>query len=104
MIDLWVARGDRIQASTTVSDQMCSLFDIETMTTFVPSSVDSHFVGATVGLSLGYRYVHLFAELTAGNTWSKAQVFGAERDLGGVTLYPAIGIAFQNSPARPASP
>lgn len=70
----------------------------------LPSSVDSHFVGATVGLSLGYRYVHLFAELTAGNTWSKAQVFGAERDLGGVTLYPAIGLAFQNSPARPASP
>ena len=41
MIDLWVAQGDRIQASTTVSDQMCSLFDIEIMTTFVPSSVDS---------------------------------------------------------------
>ena len=41
MIDLWVARGGRIQASTIVNDQMCSLFDIEIMTTFVPSSVDS---------------------------------------------------------------
>ena len=32
VIDLWVARGDRIQALTAVSDQMCSLFRIVIMT------------------------------------------------------------------------
>ena len=41
MIDLWVARGDRIQASIAGSDQIGSLFDIVITTTFVPLSIDS---------------------------------------------------------------
>jgi hypothetical protein len=59
----------------------------------LPASVDSHFVGSTVGLALGYRYVYLFAELTGGYVFCKPTLFGVERNLGGVTLYPAFGLA-----------
>lgn len=62
----------------------------------LPISVNSHFIGSTFGFSLGYKYVHLFAELTGGYTACKPVVFGQQRDLGGVTFYPAIGIAFRN--------
>jgi hypothetical protein len=67
----------------------------------VPSRVDSHFWGSTFGVAVGYRYVHLFAELTGGYTSAKADVLGRERDLGGVTLYPAIGLAFKSDPPTP---
>jgi len=67
----------------------------------VPSRVDSHFWGSTFGVAVGYRYVHLFAELTGGYTSAKAQVLGEERNLGGVTLYPAIGLALKSDPPTP---
>ncbi|WP_043391342.1 hypothetical protein [Archangium violaceum] len=62
----------------------------------LPSEVSSHFYGASVGFALGFRYVHLYAELTGGYTDCRPVVFGQRRDLGGVTLYPSIGIAFKN--------
>lgn len=62
----------------------------------LPAEVTSHFYGASVGFALGYKYVHLFAELTGGYTDCRPVVFGQRRDLGGVTLYPSIGIAFKN--------
>jgi hypothetical protein len=62
----------------------------------LPAQVSSHFYGASVGFALGYKYVHLYAELTAGYTACRPVIFGQQRDLGGVTLYPAIGIAFKN--------
>ncbi|HZH17759.1 MAG TPA: hypothetical protein VE057_25630 [Archangium sp.] len=62
----------------------------------LPAEVTSHFYGASVGFALGFRYVHLFAELTGGYTDCRPVVFGQRRDLGGVTLYPSIGIAFKN--------
>jgi hypothetical protein len=61
----------------------------------LPSRVSSHFMGATLGGAIGYKYVHLYAELTGGYTLLKPQIFGAERDLGGVTLYPTVGIAIR---------
>jgi hypothetical protein len=67
----------------------------------VPSRVNSHFWGSTFGVAVGYRYVHLFAELTGGYTSAKADVLGQERDLGGVTLYPAIGLAFKSAAPTP---
>jgi hypothetical protein len=79
----------------------------------LPAKVDSHFYGTSLGFALGYRFVHVYAELTAGYTHSRPVVFGQERDLGGVTLYPSIGIAFKNPtsimalfqpPASPVSP
>ncbi|WP_375765116.1 hypothetical protein NR798_25710 [Archangium gephyra] len=82
----------------------------------LPAEVTSHFYGASVGFALGYKYVHLYAELTGGYTDCRPVVFGQRRDLGGVTLYPSIGIAFKNplplggrasrsdSPVTPESP
>jgi hypothetical protein len=76
----------------------------------LPSRVNSHFYGASVGFALGYKYVHLYAELTGGYIHSRPIVFGQARDLGGVTLYPSVGLAIKNpiplfaSRAGPASP
>ena len=75
----------------------------------LPAQVGNHFYGASVGLALGYRYVHLYAELTAGYSHCRPVLFGAPRDLGGFTLYPAVGLAFKNlgplstSPGNPAN-
>jgi hypothetical protein len=61
----------------------------------VPDGVDTHFGGASVGFGAGFRWVHLMLELTAGYTWCKPHVLGQVRDLGGVTLYPAVGVEVQ---------
>jgi hypothetical protein len=59
----------------------------------VPSTVDMHFVGATGGIRAGLPKLSVFLEVTAGNTFVKPVVLGKERNLGGVTLYPSIGLA-----------
>lgn len=51
------------------------------------------FTGGVVGAAVGYKYLFLYTELTAGYTWARPVVLGEERDLGGLTLYPAIGLA-----------
>ncbi|QSQ25862.1 hypothetical protein JY651_13435 [Pyxidicoccus parkwayensis] len=61
----------------------------------LPATVNSHFIGSTVGMALGYRYVYLFAELTGGYVSCKPNLFGVERQLGGVTFYPAFGVALR---------
>ncbi|MBZ4419845.1 hypothetical protein [Myxococcus sp. RHSTA-1-4] len=61
----------------------------------LPATVNSHFVGSTLGVALGYRYVHVFAELTGGYVICKPNLFGAERELGGVTLFPSFGLAIR---------
>jgi hypothetical protein len=80
----------------------------------LPARVNSQFVGSTLGLALGYKYVHVYAELTGGYTFCKPPIFGQRRDLGGATFYPAIGLALRNgaparasarpAPAQPLSP
>ncbi|MDY7230991.1 hypothetical protein [Hyalangium rubrum] len=70
--------------------------DVSGFDVSLPSRVNSHFVGSTFGAALGYKYVHLYAELTGGYTFCKTQVFGQEADIGGPTFYPVIGIAFRN--------
>ncbi len=79
----------------------------------LPARVNSHFYGASVGFALGYKYVHLYAELTGGYVHSRPVVFGQARDLGGVTLYPSVGLAIKNplpllasgpSPVGPENP
>ncbi len=59
----------------------------------LPTTVDMHFVGATGGLRAGVPRLSVFVELTAGNTFVKPSIMGKERNLGGVTLYPSIGLA-----------
>jgi hypothetical protein len=70
----------------------------------LPTSVKSHFVGSTVGVSVGYKYVHVFGEITGGYTFCRPLLFGQQRNIGGATFYPAVGIAFRNlAPQRSSS-
>ncbi|MBS1150702.1 MAG: hypothetical protein H6Q89_2400 [Myxococcaceae bacterium] len=59
----------------------------------LPTTVDMHFVGATGGLRAGLPRLSFFFELTAGNTFVNPMILGKERNLGGVTLYPSLGLA-----------
>lgn len=67
----------------------------------LPATVGSHFFGSTVGMALGYRYVYLFAEVTGGYVRCKPNLLGAERQLGGVTFYPAFGLAIRTGGPEP---
>lgn len=58
----------------------------------IPANVHAHFVGATVGVAAGYRWVHLMLEFTGGYTIANPVIFGRRRSLGGPTIYPAIGL------------
>ncbi|WP_224363291.1 hypothetical protein [Hyalangium versicolor] len=78
--------------------------DVSGFDASLPATVKSEFVGSTLGVSVGYKYVHLFAEITGGYTFCKPLLFGETRNLGGATFYPAVGIAFRNSaPQRPSA-
>ena len=59
----------------------------------VPTTVNMHFVGATGGIRAGLPRLSVFVEMTAGNTFVNPTILGKERNLGGVTLYPSIGLA-----------
>jgi hypothetical protein len=89
-----------IYSRTSVDQTLVDLAKVGTdLTGFdlsLPDHVTSHFYGASVGFALGYKYVHLYAELTGGYIHSRPVVFGQARDLGGVTLYPSVGIAIKN--------
>lgn len=61
----------------------------------LPSLVHAHFVGATFGIAAGYRWVHAYLEFTGGWTFSNPILFGKRRELGGPTIYPAIGIGLK---------
>ena len=61
--------------------------------------VNTHFFGSSVGIAAGYKYVWLMLELTAGYTYCRPTVFGRERNIGGLTLYPAIGLQVKIRPA-----
>ncbi len=61
----------------------------------LPESINSHFAGATIGIAVGYKYVHLMLELTGGYTFAKVPVLGEERDLSGLTFYPAAALNFR---------
>ncbi len=57
----------------------------------VPARVDAHFLGGTFGVRAGIPQISLYLELTIGNTWATA--LQVERSIGGLTLYPAVGLA-----------
>jgi hypothetical protein len=96
-----------VYSKTTIDQQLVNYaeqgknvtgFDVR-----LPATVKSEFAGSTFGVSLGYKYVHVFAEITGGYTFCKPEVFGERRNLGGVTIYPAVGLAIRNlGPQRPA--
>ena len=51
-----------------------------------------HYFGGFAGFGLGYRWVHLFAELTVMNMWASPVILGRERDIGGIIVVPSGGI------------
>ncbi|RKH46350.1 hypothetical protein [Corallococcus llansteffanensis] len=69
----------------------------------LPATVSSHFVGSTVGIALGYRYVHIYAELTGGYAFCRPNIFGAKRDIGGMTFLPSFGLAFRSPGRKPTA-
>ncbi len=58
----------------------------------LPNSVTTQFFGVTAGVMVGYRWAHLALELTGGYTHCRPYVLGQRRDLGGLTLYPSVGV------------
>lgn len=81
---------------TSFDEQLVGISEFAADTTglelALPARVDSHFVGLSAGIGIGYRWVHLMLELTGGYTFCSPRLFGAERSLGGVTLYPAAAL------------
>jgi hypothetical protein len=61
-------------------------------------SSNMHFFGSVFGLGGGWKHVYLFTELSWGYTYCRPRVYSfltndlKERNLGGLTLYPAIGL------------
>ncbi len=57
-----------------------------------------HFYGGVFGFGIGYQHVWLLLELNAGYVWLRPRLYSfvdetvASRNLGGITLYPAIGL------------
>jgi hypothetical protein len=99
ILKLWAA-PKYIFSRTTLDERLVDAAEQITgrtgMDVRLPAEVLQHFVGASVGVGLGFRHVHLLAELTAGYTHCRPVVFGRRRDLGGLTLYPAaaLGVSF----------
>ena len=81
--------GDTV--NSIVDGQCCG--DVIALDTRIPARVDTHFVGATLGLRAGHPRVYGFLELTLGNTWADAQILGQRRQLGGFTVQPNLGLA-----------
>lgn len=60
-----------------------------------------HFFGGVAGAGLGYKYVFVFAELNAGYTYARPSLYSfvdgetRERNLGGATLYPSLGLVLK---------
>lgn len=64
----------------------------ETVGAVNSSEGSMHYIGGSAGVALGWRYVWFVGELTVMDLIFNANVLGADRDLGGVVIYPAGGI------------
>ncbi|MBL8958146.1 MAG: hypothetical protein JNK82_45660 [Myxococcaceae bacterium] len=64
-------------------------------TTIVSSAsrMQSHFYGATAGMRVGSARFSWMLEITVGHTQAKTELLGEVVELGGLTFYPATGIA-----------
>lgn len=54
-----------------------------------------HYAGGTVGMGLGWRWLRVFAEVTAMMAFSQVVVLDEAIDVGGPTVYPALGVAIE---------
>lgn len=86
-----------LYSRTTFDENLVYLTDAASGATGVelrlPTRVDTHFAGVSAGLAVGFRHVHVLFELSGGYTVCNPEVLGQKRSLGGLTLYPAAGLA-----------
>jgi hypothetical protein len=54
-----------------------------------------HYLGGAAGLSLGWRYFYFIGELTVMDLIFNADILGQERDLGGVVVFPSVGMVLR---------
>lgn len=80
------------EVANQVVETRCNNTDSVCPDVSLPDKVDMHFVGATAGLRAGIPAISVYLELTAGNTFATARILGVDRQLGGLTLYPAGGL------------
>jgi hypothetical protein len=85
----------RITFDETVTQmQTCGCGGAPTLTqTKTASGMTRHFYGATAGIRVGSARFAWMLELTVGNTVATANILGSDVQLGGITVYPATGIA-----------
>ncbi|MHB8876297.1 MAG: hypothetical protein ACYC8T_21605 [Myxococcaceae bacterium] len=85
-----------IYSRTTLDEKLVNYSDVAAdLSGFdltLPSEVHTHFVGSTIGIAVGYKWVHVMLEMTGGYSICNPVVFGKKRYLGGVTLQPAIAV------------
>jgi hypothetical protein len=95
ILKFWVA-PKYLYSRTSFDEQLVSVSEFATdlsgYDVTLPTVVNTHFFGSSVGIGAGYKYVWLMLELTAGYTYCRPTVFGRERNIGGLTLYPSIGL------------
>lgn len=65
---------------------------LETTGTVDQSQGNMLYLGGSLGAALGWKYLWLVGELSAANLIFNADVLGQERDLGGLVLYPTVGV------------
>ncbi len=54
-----------------------------------------HYAGGTAGMGVGWRFLRAFAEVTAMMAVSNAAILGEYVDVGGLTVYPSLGLAIE---------
>lgn len=80
------------EVANEVVETRCNNTDAVCPNVALPDKVSMHFVGATAGFRAGIPAISVYLELTAGNTFASVRVLGEDRQLGGLTLYPAGGL------------
>ncbi len=80
------------QHVSTVTDCGCGTGPQHSTVT-TKSSMQSHFYGATAGMRVGSARFSWMLEITLGHTNAKTYLLGEEVEMGGLTFYPATGIA-----------
>jgi hypothetical protein len=83
------SRTDLDERLVSTAEQAAVITGLDLM---VNPTVHAHFIGASVGVKLGYRHLFVLLELTGGYTFASVRLAGQERSLSGPALYPALGL------------
>jgi hypothetical protein len=67
----------------------------ETTGTAANSKGAMQYFGGAAGIGLGWKYIYLIGELTVMDLIFKADILGQERDLGGLVVFPSVGLVLR---------